>query len=142
MNFREHILLYILVPALILSAGASYYRYVVAADYTVEYEGECDPETESCFEGCEDDECTQTYAYKIMTRHATELRDECGTDITECAAASTCPLIDPTCSIEYCDEANLGVDEACVVFEQLDEGDSDNPEASNPTSDDQSSDSL
>jgi len=118
MHIRRHILLYTLLPLMMLSGAASFYRFVVANDYIVEYEGECDPATESCFEGCEDDECTEHYPYKHMSKYASDLRAECGPDITECEMASVCLPGDEACSVEYCDPDALGEDEYCFVAEE------------------------
>jgi hypothetical protein len=118
MHFRGHILLYILLPLVLLSAAASFYRFVVTSDYIVEYEGECDPAAESCFEGCEDDECTEPYPYKQMQKYASDLRAACGPDITDCEAASVCLPGDAECSVLYCDPEQLGEDEYCAEPEE------------------------
>jgi len=116
MRITSHLLALVLVPVIIVSAGASFYRYVVASDYVVEYEATCDPEAESCFEGCEDDACEEPYAYKEMHKYASDLRAQCGPDITDCEAANTCLPGDKECSVEYCDPVALGEDEACVEY--------------------------
>ncbi|HRH55615.1 MAG TPA: hypothetical protein PK609_01995 [Candidatus Paceibacterota bacterium] len=117
-HLRGHILAYIILPLIIVSGVASFYRFVVANDYIVEYEGECDPSTESCFEGCEDDECLEPYPYKYMHKYASDVRAECGPDITECEDASVCLVGDEGCSIEYCDPEELGENESCFFAEE------------------------
>lgn len=118
MHPSKHVLVGLLVPLIALSAAASYYRFIVSGDYVVEYEGECDPATESCFEGCEDDACEITYPYKSMQKYAADLRESCGPDITDCEAASECLPSDRECTVAYCDPAELGEDEACLVAEE------------------------
>lgn len=117
MNPSKHILVAILVPLIAISAAASYYRFIVAGNYIVEYEGTCDPATESCFEGCEDDACEITYPYKFMQKYAADLRNTCGPDITDCEEASICLTSDRDCVITYCVQADLGEDEMCVIAE-------------------------
>lgn len=112
MGFKEHILFYTLLPLLVLTIGASYVRFMVVHDYLVAYEGDCDPVTNSCFVGCEDEECTSEYYYSLVQKHAVTLEAECGVDITDCEAASICTSdSDAECSITYCDPQLDG--EAC-----------------------------
>lgn len=118
MHPSKHVLAAIVVPLIALSAVASYYRFVVTSDYIVEYEGECDPALESCFEGCEDDACEETYPYKVMHKYAADLRETCGPDITDCTEASMCLPGDQECTVTYCDPDELGEDEACLVTEE------------------------
>ncbi|MBU1755080.1 hypothetical protein KKH81_02255, partial [Patescibacteria group bacterium] len=80
-----------------------YERFLVNHDYIVEYEGECDAETESCFVGCEDDECTETYYYSLVEKYAADVRKQCGVDITDCEDANICLESDTHCSVTYCD---------------------------------------
>lgn len=117
MHPSKHILALILVPLIALSAAAAYYRFILANDYVVEYEGKCDPATESCFEGCEDDACEVTYPYKSMQKYAADLRSACGSDITDCEEASICLPGDRDCIVTYCDSANLGEGETCLILE-------------------------
>lgn len=117
MNIAQRPFLYVLVPVLALVATVSFYRFIVVADYTVEYEGECDPVTERCFVGCEDELCTEEYYYSVIERHATELRAQCGPDISECELAQSCPAGEAGCSIRYCDAGSLGEGESCEEIE-------------------------
>ena len=115
MKFRGNIPLYILAALTVLSVGASYVRFVVAQDYIVEYEGVCDPAAQSCFVGCNDDACTDTYYYTKMQKYAVDLFAQCGKDITDCSAANVClPQDDQNCSITYCDPQTDG--DACVAL--------------------------
>lgn len=103
MHFRENILLYTLIPLIVLASTASYYRFMVIHDYIVSYEGTCDPALESCFVGCEDDECTDEYYYTRVERYAANLINFCGNDITDCEEANSCTSGENDCSITYCD---------------------------------------
>ena len=103
-HFRDHILSYVLVPLLLLTIGASYYRFMIAYDYLVRYEGDCDPYTSSCFQYCEDDACTEPFYFAWVTRHADTLRKLCGdNDPLSCEAAFTCSENETKCEITYCD---------------------------------------
>ena len=118
MNSRSSAFFLICLALFVLSAGVSYHRFMIAGDYTVEYEGECDPATETCFIGCEDEECSEVYYYTIVEKHASDVHGQCGPDITECEEASMCLPNDTACSITYCSPEELGEGEAC---EDLDE---------------------
>lgn len=118
MHIRRHILLYALLPLVLISGTASFYRFIVANDYIIEYEGACDPAVESCFVGCEDDECEEPYPYKYMHKYAADVREACGPDIADCEAASVCLPEDTECSIEYCDASDLG--EGCYTPQESD----------------------
>jgi hypothetical protein len=77
-------------------------------DYKVGYEGVCDPTTQKCFIGCEDDECSAEYFYSKMQKHATNLLTQCGNDITDCELANECQENEQGCSITYCEEEKDG----------------------------------
>lgn len=103
MHFKKYFLIYTIVPFLILVSAASYYRFMVLNDYMVSYEGVCDPLTEHCFIGCEDEECSIEYYYTEIRRHAVDIYNLCGNDISDCDAAQSCSLSDRACSITHCD---------------------------------------
>jgi hypothetical protein len=104
MKFKENILLFVLLPLVVLTVGASYVRFMVIKDYLVAYEGVCDPVVNSCFVGCEDEECTSEYYYSSVQKYAVNLYAQCGEDITDCEAASICLATDDQdCSVTYCD---------------------------------------
>jgi len=105
-HFKKYFLLYSITPLAILAISASYYRYMILEDFTVTYEVECNPQTSSCFVGCEDDECSEEYYYNLVTRHSTDINLLCGDDITDCAAALTCTTGGGYCKIKYCDQTN------------------------------------
>ena len=100
-----------------MSITASYYRFLIIHDYTVEYEGNCNPEESSCFVGCEDEECTVEYYYTVVTKHASDLIEQCGADISDCESAHVClPIGDKECSVTYCDAATEG--DACESIDR------------------------
>ncbi len=104
MNFSRNFLSYILIPLFILLVASSYLRFVVLNDYVVGYESDCDPITNVCFVGCENEECTKEYYYKKMHKYAPNLYNQCGEDITECEKADVCLQKDDVgCSVMYCD---------------------------------------
>lgn len=110
MPHGTHILTYTLIPLLIIVAAVSYVRFMIADAYLVSYEGPCDPVSQSCFVGCDDDECTSEYYYSEVTREATAVAALCGTDVTECDAAFICSSSETACSITYCDPEIDGED--------------------------------
>src|SRR5574343_131847 len=102
-NFRNHIFPFVLIPLISIVVFISYNRFVINRDYIVEYEGTCDPYTQQCFIGCEDDECAEPYYYSDIRKYAPDLYAECGEDITACEIANVCLPNDQKCSITYCD---------------------------------------
>lgn len=115
-GFKKHPMLYVLVPLCLLAAAVSFYRFIVVGNYIVEYEGECDPATESCFVGCADEECSEVYYYTWVHKYAAEVREQCGLDVTECEAALTCQSTDQSCTVTYCSSETLLGDETCEEF--------------------------
>lgn len=77
---------------------------MVNLDYLVSYEGECDPNTQKCFVGCEDEECSAEYYYSIVEKSAKDLYKECGKNIEGCEVANICTKTDNICSISFCSE--------------------------------------
>lgn len=98
-------LTYLFVPLLILMVGTSYFRFVVIKDYLVSYETDCEPSEQSCYVGCDNDDCSEIYHYAIITRQAKTIENLCGVDITDCSAANSCTNSETSCLIEYCDES-------------------------------------
>lgn len=116
MKFKDNFLSYTLIPLIVLFIGATYVRFVVMYDYTIEYEIDCDSSNTSCFIGCLDDECLETYYYKIIQKNAFELREQCGINISNCEFASTClPDEESTCTLTHCDPDNTASE--CSVAE-------------------------
>lgn len=107
----KHFFSIIICILLLLLLCASFYRFVLLEDYLVSYEIACDPSTESCFIGCEDESCDDIYYYSIMERQAAEINALCGPNILECEAAQLCQENVEYCDIRYCD-ATTG-DEEC-----------------------------
>ena len=94
------------------SVGAAYYRYVVARDYIVQAEAECDPYTEVCFiyvcdpeagEECTGDPAEDTSYYKLISRNAKNI-PLCDPAEEGCEALM-CPEGEAECAITLCDPA-------------------------------------
>jgi hypothetical protein len=92
---------------------------MVLHDYVVAYEGDCDPYTENCFVGCEDDECTENYYYSLVQKYAADVKAQCGTDITDCEDAYKClPEDGDQCDVTYCNPAIDG--NVCELLTEAD----------------------
>lgn len=115
---KEHFLSNILILACLLAITASLSRFVIAQDYIVEYDGECDPYTQSCFVGCVDDECTEEYYHTWVRKNATDVYDQCGPDVSGCAEASICLATDTDCEVIYCSPDTSLYDEVCEVLDE------------------------
>ena len=119
MKIKDNFLLLTLVPILVLFVGASFIRFMVLKDYLVAYEGFCNPEEKSCFVGCDNDECTENYYYSLVQKYGPNLYEQCGSDITDCAAAQMClETNDEQCQITYCD-ANMN-DNCDTIMDPID----------------------
>lgn len=116
MNFSKHPLLYTLFPLCVLAIGFSFFRFMVAGNYMVSYEGECDPATHSCFTGCEDEGCTTVYYYSQVEKSASDVLAQCGPDITDCVEASVCLPSGMDCSVTYCSAESVSEGEACTQY--------------------------
>lgn len=121
MSFTRHLLLYVLLPVCLGAIIVSYYRFMVADDYLVEYEGACDPYTESCFVGCENEECVDPYYYTKVTKYASDVEAQCGPDFTACEETSVCLPEDRSCEITFCDPETAGDTEICEEIEGAEE---------------------
>ncbi len=113
-TFRDKLLLGSLLTLLILTISASYYRFVVSLDFLVTYEIDCDPETENCFIGCEDEECTAEYYFSEIERGAQWLETMCGADITNCEIMNSCTDTEEYCIVTRCDAVDTPDD--CSEF--------------------------
>jgi hypothetical protein len=104
-NFlSKHILTVILTPAIVLTVAACFFRFFVLEDYLIAYEGDCDPETQSCYVWCEDSEDSSScFYYSVIERHASEIAEKCDLDVSECDAAYVCQEDVEICSLSYCD---------------------------------------
>lgn len=116
--FRRNLFLCILLPLLAVVTAVSFYRFILAEDYLVEYEGACDPASQSCYFACEDDDCMQVYPYAIVQKRAADVHAQCGSSIAGCDAASRCLDTDQSCSITYCDTES----EECAALDPSGEG--------------------
>jgi len=97
----------------------SFYRFMVVGNYIVEYEGSCDPATESCYIACADDDCIDVYYHTWVQKRNADVYAQCGEDVTDCEAASICIPSDQDCAIEYCDsETDECVGPNAVVEEE------------------------
>gem|GEM_PF-1636729 len=102
-RFGEKLLILFLGSFVILTVLGSLYRFIIIQDYLVTYEIDCDPETQYCYTGCEDDECFEEYFYQEIERHASMLLHLCGADISDCEDASTCTAGELECTVTTCD---------------------------------------
>jgi hypothetical protein len=127
-HFRKNFFFYILITLVLVVGVVSYNRILINQDYLIEYEGECDPATEECFTGCEDETCTEEYYYTKMIKYAPDLYQECGSDITNCETANVCLPDDHECSVTYCDTKID--DTVCETFTEEPETQNSNQESS------------
>jgi hypothetical protein len=118
-NLNTHFFLYIMVLLVIIVIFVSFYRFVIKQDYFVWYEGACDPAIESCFVGCEDDDCTNEYYYSQIHKYAPDLYEKCGEDITDCPEANMCLATDRECFIIFCNP-EVGSDVCAVSAQDID----------------------
>ena len=125
LNFREYFFYYFLLVIILITGVFSYFRFIVQHDYIVYYEGECDPAIESCFVGCEDDECTEEYYYSKVQKYAPDLLKECGGYVTDCPEANICFPTDQECSITYCESETDSNDCAVTIPDQTDDSPTD-----------------
>lgn len=116
--FKEHFLLFTVVPLLFLAIAASYYRFMISYDYEVSFEGPCDPYSEQCFVYCEDEACLEPFYYSLQHRDAAALRNDCADlSVLDCEAALVCRPNETRCFLQYCDPS---LDENCESLESDD----------------------
>jgi hypothetical protein len=122
MYIRNHLLLCTLLPLSVIAIALSWYRFVATENYTVQYEADCDPATQQCFQGY-DEESNETYYYVKVRKLASQVAAACGPDVTGCASASACLPTDTGCSVSYCSAETVSKDESCeyVDAEEPDE---------------------
>lgn len=118
-NYKDFYFNYLIIIAIIIIILMSYFRFIINNDYIVYYEGECDPYLNSCFIGCDNDDCTEEYYYKRIEKNASDLLEQCGENILVCDQSNFCLDSDRFCSIEYCDSEIQ--DNECKSFEFGDE---------------------
>lgn len=129
-HIKNHFFMYLLIVATLLTVTFSYSRFLVKNDYIVFYEGDCDPLENSCFIGCNDENCFDEYYYSKVEKNAHDVFAQCGNSIVDCKAATKCLPSDADCSIEYCKEDGT---EPCkkIILPETDFQDLDNQ--SNPS---------
>jgi hypothetical protein len=120
MNVQKHLLGLVLIPLSIIAIALSYHRFIVAEDYVVEYEGYCDPYTQSCFVGCTDDSCAEIYYYTWIQKTAASVREQCGPNVSECESAGECAPGEEGCSVRFCSMDTVSEDEMCDSLEPAD----------------------
>lgn len=113
---RSKILFIVFGLAVILSGSASFYRYIVARDYIIEAQVDCDPATEACFVTECDPESTDaetmctgaptedTSFYKIIRKNAMNI-PACDSSQEECAPLA-CAEDERDCEYTFCEEGN------------------------------------
>jgi hypothetical protein len=102
-HFKNYLLVYTITPLLVLTLSASYYRFLISEEYTLAYEGNCDPYTQTCFVGCNDEDCTDIYYYSYIARSAATLSSVCGDSIESCVNAHFCTPGEQNCTVTFCD---------------------------------------
>jgi hypothetical protein len=115
MDKKSKILIWVFVIALIISVGATYYRYVVKRDYIIFAHAPCDPKIESCFYyECEegDAECEIEY-YKKIEKKAFNI-ELCDSENPDCQPL-VCEPNEADCEITSCTEENVEDGELCSV---------------------------
>ena len=113
MDKKSKILIWVFVVALIISVGATYYRYVVKRDYIIFAHVECDPKTESCFYAtCEGTDCpTEIEYYKKINKKAFNI-ELCDSESPDCKPL-VCQPNEADCEITACTEENIEGEEVC-----------------------------
>jgi hypothetical protein len=124
-TFRNYFFSYTIIGFIFLAGVLSYHRFITRQDYMVSYEGICDPivNITKCFQGCDDDACTEVHYYSKMLKYAPDLHRECGEDITDCESANLCLPGDRQCSVTYCNPEVKGDTCAMETDSQKNEND-------------------
>ena len=120
MDKKSKILMWVFVVALIISVGATYYRYVVKRDYIIFAHVECDPKVESCFYiPCEegDIECVPADIeyYKKINKKAFNIK-LCDSENPDCKPL-VCQPNEADCEIISCSADNVEEGEECSTPE-------------------------
>lgn len=109
------ILLTIFLIVVTFAIGASFYKFFILRDYTIQSQVECDPSVEVCFvyhcdpavEECSGDPVVDTSYYKLLDRNAKNISLCSPTE--EGCVPRVCPEGEVGCAITFCDTS---VDEA------------------------------
>lgn len=107
-HFKKYILFYTAVPLLVLTVATSYYKFFVLHDYLVTYKVDCNPYESSCFVGCDDYGCVETYYYASVERKAADFLLICGQSVLGCEAAAVCLEWEGQCQVSYCQDDSGG----------------------------------
>lgn len=114
---KKHIFITIIFVMILVNVLLAYHRFIIKKDYRISYEGVCDPVSNICFIGCDDEGCTKSHFYSKMEKYTPDLLGQCGRDITDCEAANKCLEGDRDCSITYCDLATpIGEGDQCETI--------------------------
>lgn len=123
MDTKSKILFIVFALLIAGSVAVSYYRFMVARDYIIQAEAECDPYTEACFvyvcdpaPEADGDDCTgdleeDTWYYQRIERNAQNI-PLCDPNDETCDAL-TCPAGEAECSYILCDDETVGEGETC-----------------------------
>lgn len=106
---RSSLLLAFFSFAILLSVGASFYKFFVIRDYPIQAQDVCDPAFEICFvyhcdanfEECTGDPVADTSYYKIVERNAKNI-PLCNPGVEGCVPLA-CPVGEVGCSVTFCD---------------------------------------
>jgi hypothetical protein len=142
LNRKSKALFLVLGCLILVSIGATFYRYIVKRDYIVQAQIDCDPETENCLVWrcdpasiVEGEACTGTpendiWYYKILNRNAKNIPD-CDPKDENCTAYQ-CEPHEQECEMTSCSPDSLKKGEECSVPEQYLK---DNPPAEDTSAD-------
>jgi len=102
---------------IMISFGATFYRYMIKKDYIVQAQVDCDPYSEACFiwscdpgsvvegEACTGDLEMDTWYYKIINKNASSI-SSCDVNDENCDALN-CAQNEPDCEFVFCNEENV-----------------------------------
>lgn len=118
---RRHTIVLLLVALIVVAVSASYYKYVVLADFTTIFYSECDPTSEICFistYSCEEEQTPEClYHYKIYAVNQNKIDDICDIDDGSCLE-EFCSTGE--CTTLYCGDpeaANYTLQDECSEIE-------------------------
>lgn len=123
MDTRSKSLLICFLAAIVIAVGFSCYRYIIARDYYLHIEIECDPAVDACYvaecDPAEDETCPENpdervSYYKIIEKKAYAIPSCAQEHESECPAPS-CDEGEKYCREILCDAAIDG-EGACAYF--------------------------
>lgn len=105
-NSSKKIYQYIILFLIIVSAGYSFYRYLVKEDFNIYSRVSCDASVENCFIiPCEDGIECESYPYKVVMKNSSSIPD-CNAWAGECEELF-CEEGEVDCQTLLCTEDNL-----------------------------------